>query len=172
MSEPYTGEIRMFAGTFSPLNWANCNGTTMPVTANERLFSLLGSVYGGDGRTTFSLPDMQGRLPVHFGQAPGFSAYPLGEKTGVEAVTLDISQIPLHTHGIRVSTTNASATRFAGAVLAEQQMYEDFPGAQKIGPMGESTIGETGENDPHSNMMPYLCVNFIICLTGLYPQRS
>jgi microcystin-dependent protein len=172
MSEPYIGEIRMFGGNFAPRDWAFCNGTMLTVPGNETLFSLLGPAYGGDGRSTFALPDMRGRIPVQFGQGAGLSSYALGAKAGVESVPLDISQIPPHAHTIQVSKTDAVATMFSGDVLAEQQMYEDFPGALKTGPLGDSTIGQTGQGSAHTNLMPYLCVSFILCMKGVYPQRS
>lgn len=172
MSDPYIGEIRMFGGNYAPRNWAFCNGTMLAIPGNEQLFSLLGSAYGGDGVSSFALPDMRGRIPMQFGQGNGLSSYPLGAKVGVETVALDTSQIPPHSHTIQVSKTAAVATMFSGDVLAEQQIYEDFPGATQTGPLGDSTIGQTGQGAAHTNLMPYLCVSFILCLTGAYPQRS
>ena len=172
MSEPYTGEIRMFGGTYAPVHWAFCDGQLITVSENAALFSLLGSTYGGDGRTNFALPEMRGRVPMHYGQGPGLTNRPLGQREGLESVSLTEDQFPHHTHTIRVSQNPATTTTFSGMVLAKQYIYEDFPGALDTGPMHDSTISEVGQGHVHENMMPFLCVSFIICLAGVFPSRS
>ncbi|MTI51563.1 MAG: phage tail protein [Alcanivorax sp.] len=170
MSEPFVGEIRMFAGNFAPRGWAFCDGQLLAVSQNDALFSLLGTLYGGDGVSTFGLPDLRGRVPVHAGQGPGLSSRPLGASFGVERVTLSGDQIPGHEH--RPSGTDAAASsRFpAGNVWAEapNAVYrQDTPDQA----MAAGLVTETGGNQPHNNMMPFLGVHFIIALFGIYPSR-
>lgn len=171
MSEPFVGEIRMFAGNFAPRGWAFCDGQLLAVSQNDALFSLLGTIYGGDGRTTFGLPDVRGRVPIHAGQAPGLSERRLGAKGGAEHVTLTANQIPSHTHAFSASTATGAQTNLENNVLAESpqiQMYiEDSPSAA----LNSASISSVGGSQDHSNIMPYLCVNFIIALFGIYPSR-
>lgn len=171
MSEPFVGEIRMFAGNFAPRGWALCDGQLLPVSQNDALFSLLGTIYGGDGRTTFAVPDMRGRLPVHYGSGPGLTPRPIGQRTGSETVTLTLNQIPSHTHTLQASTTEATAVAPAGQVLGTTTdgFYE--AGSNPVN-MSAQSIGSAGGQQDHTNLMASLCVNFIISLFGIYPSRS
>ena len=177
MSDPFYGEIRMFGGNFAPRNWAFCSGELLSVAQNNALFSLLGTSYGGDGRTNFGLPDMRGRLPVNQGQGPGLSPYPLGYKPGVENVILSINELPAHTHNLQASADGATSSNPGNDVLASHTdgdfPYTDPPSDQsRYQTMNSETVASTGENRSHTNMMPYQCVSFIICLLGLYPSRN
>lgn len=171
MSEPFIGEIRMFAGNFAPRGWAFCDGQLLAINQNDALFSLLGTIYGGDGRTTFGLPDLRGRLPIHAGQGPGLSERRLGSTGGAESVTVTIGQFPGHNHGpLRASTGAADAADPTGAVLAEgsADIYVDeSPDAA----LATSTTS-AGGSQAHTNLMPFVCVHFIIALVGIYPSRT
>lgn len=177
MSDPFLGEIRMFAGNFAPRSWAYCNGTLLSVAQNSALFSLLGTTYGGDGRTTFALPDMQGRLPMHQGQGPGLSHRQLGSKFGSETVTLNTNQMPNHSHSLNATTDIASSSNPGNDVLASQN-DGDLPYAPKASDpvnlqnMNSQTLTSSGESQGHNNMMPYLAINYIIALQGIYPSRN
>ncbi|GMA15238.1 phage tail protein (plasmid) [Deinococcus metallilatus] len=168
MSDPYVGEIRMFAGTFAPVGWELCAGQLLAISENETLFNLLGTTYGGDGENTFGLPDLRGRIPVHQG-----AGYPLATSGGVEEVALTVNQTPLHSHPLLASTATGSTPNPGSAVLATNpgsvQLYvEDDPAAN----LAPQAVGGAGGSQPHSNLQPYLCVNFIISLFGLYPSPS
>ena len=171
MSEPFLCEIRMFAGDFAPRGWALCDGQLLSISENDPLFSLLGTIYGGDGRTTFGLPDLRGRLPLHAGTGPGLTERRIGSKSGVEQVTLNSSQLPSHQHTLRASADPADSKNARGRVLAHaaEPLYaaETSPPA----PLHPSSITSTGAGQPHSNVMPFLCVHFIIALFGIYPSR-
>ncbi len=172
MSEPFVGEIRMFAGNFAPRGWAFCDGQLLAVSQNDALFSLLGTIYGGDGRTTFGLPDLRGRLPIHAGSGPGLSPRRLGSKAGSENVTLTTSEIPSHSHPWAVSSGNAvnaspGGNGYATALNADQ--YRDTPSG--LQPMQNGMVGSIGGSRSHTNLMPYLCIHFIIALVGIYPSR-
>ena len=172
MSEPFVGEIRMFAGNFAPRGWAFCDGQLLAVSQNDALFSLLGTIYGGDGRTTFGLPDMRGRIPIHAGQGPGLSSRRLGAKSGAENVTLTTNQMPSHSHDFNVTTKPASSDSPAGHMLADMTpaaLYTDKAPARVV---ATSAIANTGGAQHHSNLQPFLCVNFIIALFGIYPSRQ
>lgn len=170
MSEPFVGEIRMFAGNFAPRGWAYCDGQLLAVSQNDALFSLLGTIYGGDGRTTFGLPDLRGRVPIHAGSGPGLSPRRLGAKAGAEKVTLTVNQLPSHSHTWRASTSVAQNRSPTGNGLAS-------PTGDLYGPatlatnLGNSSITNTGGSRSHTNLMPFLCINFIIALFGIYPSR-
>ena len=169
MSDPYLGEIRMFAGTFAPMNWNFCNGALLSIGSNQALFSLLGTYYGGDGRSTFGLPDLCARIPVDQGQGPGTSNYYMGQKGGFEQVSLSTPNLPSHTHQLQGSTTAAAATNPTGNVTATAPNYmTQSPDAT----MAPECIEETGGSAAHYNMQPYLVINFIICLNGIYPSRQ
>ncbi|RHW77998.1 phage tail protein [Colwellia sp. RSH04] len=176
MSDPFVGEIRMFAGTFAPRQWAYCDGQELAISQNESLFSLIGTVYGGDGRVSFALPDMRGRLPVHQGTGPGLTNQKIGNRYGTQKVTLNHSEVPSHKHTFNVSTDKASASVPTNNVLAAQN-DGDMPYITSssvtttIQSLTNETIAATGESQGHSNMMPSLCVNFIIALFGTYPSR-
>jgi microcystin-dependent protein len=171
MSEPFVGEIRMFGGNFAPQGWALCDGQLLPVSQNDALFSLLGTIYGGDGRTTFGLPDLRGRIPIHAGQGPGLGPYPLGAKGGAEAVTVTANQLPLHSHPVQASPALATLGNPGGAVLAETRsddLYlDDVPAVD----MAPTSVGAAGGSQPHTNLQPFLCVTFVIALFGIYPSR-
>lgn len=175
MSEPFIGEIRMFAGDFAPAQWAFCDNSIVSAGQNEALFSLLGAAYGGDGRTTFALPDLRGRIPVHQGQGPGLSEYRLGTRGGSETVTLEASAMPSHQHAMQASLSPATTASPAGGVLADPSptvLYSDGSDPTRITTLSPNAIQTAGGAAAHDNMMPFLAVNFIIALTGTYPQRS
>lgn len=171
MSEPFVGEIRMFAGNFAPRGWAFCDGQLLAVSQNDALFSLLGTIYGGDGRTTFGLPDMRGRIALHQGTGPGLSPRRLGSKAGAENVTLTSNQIASHTHDWNANTADATGTAPQGKVTATPQGFRVFEEAAQDSNLDASTIAATGGSQPHSNLMPTLCIHFIIALVGIYPSR-
>jgi len=161
MSDPFIGEIRMFGGNFAPRDWALCDGQLLAVADNQALFSILGTVYGGDGRTTFGLPDLRGRAAIHAGDGPGLSRRRLGEKGGAEEVALAETEMPGHTHGV--------PSAGAGQTIRTPRFF----GQATTVP--EQTTGSTdpaGGDQPHDNMPPYQAVNFIIALQGIYPSRS
>jgi len=175
MSEPFLAEIRIFAGNFAPRGWAFCNGQLLPIAQNTGLFSLIGTTYGGDGRTTTALPNLQGRAPMHPGRGPGLTARRLGEKVGVETVTLSEAQIPSHSHTARVATVapgtnppnNTSAiTRGAGGTPYQTDTTNNLVD------MASETLSTTGGGQAHTNLQPFLVLNYIIALVGLYPSRG
>ena len=173
MAEPFVGEIRMFAGNFAPRGWAFCDGQLLAITQNEALFSLFGTLYGGDGRTTFGLPDMRGRVPVHSGQGPGLTNRRIGLKAGAETATVNASQLPPHSHDLRGSSNLGSDTSPAGNVPATgagANLYK--VGAAVEVPMDAEAITVTGGGQAHTNLMPFQCVHFIVALSGVYPSRS
>ncbi len=170
MSEPYVGEIRMFAGDFAPRGWAFCDGQLLAVSQNDALFSLLGTVYGGDGRTTFGLPDLRGRVPIHQGTGPGLSNRRIGSKAGVEEVTLTVNQLPSHTHPLQASGNLATSPNPQGQVFARAGGQAYSPNFDP-NPMNAVAISNVGGSQSHINLMPFLCVNFIIALVGIYPSR-
>ena len=171
MSEPFVGEIRMFAGNFAPRNWAFCDGQLLAVSQNDALFSLLGTIYGGDGRTTFGLPDLRGRIPIHAGSGPGLSPRPLGQHQGTEAETVTVNQLPSHSHTVRASNAAASSTLPAGHALARPDKNL-FRASGTTANMAAQAVGNSGGSQSHSNVMPFLCVHFIIALYGIYPSRN
>lgn len=171
MSEPFVGEIRMFAGNFAPRGWAFCDGQLLAVSQNDALFSLLGTIYGGDGSTTFGLPDARGRLPIHAGQGPGLSERRLGSKGGAENVTLTVNQMPSHSHPLQASSEAATAASPQGEVLGETLTDRVYRPDTADASMASSAVTNTGGSRSHTNEMPYLCVHFIIALFGIYPSR-
>ncbi|MGD2115233.1 MAG: tail fiber protein [Acidobacteriota bacterium] len=172
MSEPFVGEIRMFAGNFAPRGWAFCDGQLLAVSQNDALFSLLGTIYGGDGRTTFGLPDLRGRIPIHAGHGPGLSERRLGAKGGAEKVTLTVNQLPSHTHGpIRASGNPATEAQPENRVLARSVVDIYIDGEPGDTPLSSSSITNVGGSRSHTNLMPFLCIHFIIALVGIYPSR-
>lgn len=174
MSEAFIGEIRMFAGNFAPRSWAFCDGQLLAVSGNDALFSLLGTIYGGDGRTTFALPDMRGRLPIHAGSGagPGLTARPLGQKAGEETATVSMNQLPIHTHTFEASSASATQGNPAGEFLGGGSNVDIYRPAAAGVPMNAVSIENTGGGASHGNVMPFLCVNFIIALTGTFPSRN
>lgn len=170
MSEPFVGEIRMFAGNFAPRGWAFCDGQLLAVSQNDALFSLLGTIYGGDGRTTFGLPDLRGRIPIHAGHGPGLSERRLGAKGGEEKVTLTVNQLPSHGHPMTAANVPADRREPVGLspAQAEGDVYTDQQDPQNF---NSQAITNTGGSRSHTNLMPFLCVHFIISLVGIYPSR-
>ena len=166
MSEPYIGEIRMFAGNFAPVGWNFCDGSVLPISDYTALFNLIGTTYGGDGQTTFALPDLRGRLPIHQG-----SGFVLGGNGGVEQVTLTVPQIPAHTHVATAQSAGGSSSSPAGGVWAGSNANQ-YSSNNSNATMKAGDIGATGGSQPHNNLMPYLCVNFIISLFGIYPSQG
>lgn len=167
MAQPYVGEIRIFAGNFAPAGWKFCDGQLLPISENETLFQLIGTTYGGDGQSTFALPDLRGRLPLHQG-----NGRILAETAGTEEVTLTLNQIPNHTHSLLASTA------FAGDSNPFQRLTATSTGASIYGgtgapvPLNAQALQPTGGSQPHSNLMPFLCVNFIISLFGIFPSQT
>ncbi len=172
MSEPFVGEIRMFAGNFAPRGWAFCDGQLLAVSQNDALFSLLGTIYGGDGRTTFGLPDMRGRIPIHAGTGPGLSQRRLGSKGGAEKVTLTVNQLPSHTHTLTVSQDVAGDSDPTGKVPGNSASIDLYHEDVPVLNMATAAITGTGGSRSHTNLMPFLCIHFIIALFGIYPSRQ
>lgn len=172
MSEPFVGEIRIFAGNYAPRGWAFCDGQLLAVSQNDALFSLLGTIYGGDGRTTFGLPDLRGRVPIHAGTGPGLSPRRLGTKSGTEEETLTVNQLPSHTHQLHATSDLGTDRNVSGRTVA-RTTAPDIYGT--IGPFPEMNTGAVelkGGSQSHFNLQPFLCVNFIIALYGIYPSRQ
>jgi len=175
MTEPFIGEIRMFAGNFAPRNWALCDGQLIPVSQNEALFSLINTYYGGDGRTTLGLPDLRGRLPMHYGTGPGLSTRNIGQRFGYEKILLTSDQIPAHSHKLMASNADANNDIPVGRTLATPSVGAYGPKSAtstKNVTLADSAVSKTGGNQSHYNLMPSLCVNFIIALKGTYPSRN
>jgi microcystin-dependent protein len=174
MSDPFVAEIRMFAGNFAPKGWALCNGQLMPISQNTALFSLLGTFYGGDGKSTFALPNLQGTMPLNAGQGPGLTDRVLGEQGGTPAVTLIESEMPVHVHTGNAATSGSGHADPTNAVFASGQRGR--PPAYGLGnstvPMSPMAISVAGGSQPHNNLPPYLAVTFIIALQGIYPARN
>jgi microcystin-dependent protein len=167
MGQPFVGEIRMFAGNFAPAGWAFCNGQPLPISENETLFQLIGTTYGGDGQSTFNLPNLQSRLPLH--QGGGFI---LAETGGAEEITLTVNQIPSHSHPLIASTAVGTAASPQGNVLAasgSSNVYRPAPGAAALAP---EAVGSAGGSQPHTNLQPYFGMNFIISLFGIFPTQN
>ena len=167
MSLPYVGEIRMFAGNFAPIGWMFCEGQLLPISENDTLFNLIGTTYGGDGVTTFALPDLRGRIPLHFG-----NVFTIGEMAGVETVTLTVSQIPAHAHGVMAQSGPGNTNSPENAVWAKSNFYQFSDQTDSLMPMKPELLSGAGGSQPHSNMMPYLCVSFIISLFGIFPSQT
>jgi microcystin-dependent protein len=169
MAQPYVGEVRMFAGNFAPAGWMFCEGQLLPISENETLFQLIGTTYGGDGESTFALPDLRGRIPIH--QGNGFI---LAETGGAEEITLTVSQIPAHSHPLLASAAQADSSNPGNRVLAEDSIagadafLEDVPTVN----LAATAISPVGGSQPHTNFQPYLCVNFIISLFGIFPSPT
>jgi microcystin-dependent protein len=167
MAQPYVGEIRMFAGNFAPAGWMFCEGQLLPISENETLFQLIGTTYGGDGQSTFALPDLRGRIPVH--QGDGFI---LAETGGVETVTLTVSQIPAHSHPLLATMTVANDANAASNVLAQTGTFDGYQSSPPTAAMAAQSVSAVGGSQPHDNFQPYLCVNFIISLFGIFPSPT
>jgi microcystin-dependent protein len=175
MGEPFIGEIRMFAGNFPPSGWALCQGQLMPISENDTLFNLIGTTYGGDGQQTFAIPDLQGRIPMHAGTGSDGINYQLGEKGGSESVTLNTNQIPTHNHVPVASADAGTVPNPTNAIFAAagtgDQMYSTPP-TNPAGALMNGAILPTGGSQPHENMAPYLCLNFILSLFGVFPTQT
>jgi microcystin-dependent protein len=169
MAQPYVGEIRIFAGNFAPAGWMFCEGQLLPISENETLFQLIGTTYGGDGQSTFGLPDLRGRLPLHFGN--GFT---LAETGGAEEVTLTVNQIPAHTHALLATLDSGTQNQAPNNVLAQSPTQNAFPYGTDVPPaqLNPNSISPVGGSQPHSNFQPYLCVDFIISLFGIFPSQT
>jgi microcystin-dependent protein len=174
MADPFVAEIRIFPFNFAPRGWAFCNGQLLPLSQNTALFSLLGTIYGGNGQTNFALPNLQGNAPMFYGQGPGLSLRNIGETSGSQTVTLQTSQIPAHNHNEVVRPTalasgqqNTPVGNFGG-----RSNSRPYNATGPNGAMGATAVGQTGGGGPHNNMMPYLTLNFCIALQGVYPPRT
>src|SRR5947208_11182108 len=167
MAQPYVGEIRMFAGNFAPAGWMFCEGQLLPISENETLFNLIGTTYGGDGQSTFALPDLRGRLPLH--QGNGFT---LAETGGAEEITLTVQQVTAHTHPMLASANSAVQTTPQTTVLAPPTVIDLYRVGTANSAMAPQAISSVGGSQPHDNFQPYLCVNFIISLFGLFPSPT
>lgn len=167
MAQPYVGEIRMFGGNFAPAGWAFCSGQLMPISENETLFNLIGTTYGGDGQSTFGLPDLRGRLPIH--QGGGFV---LAQTGGVETVTLTTQQMATHSHPFLATVNFGGGSAPGNNVLAQSSTVKVYSAVSPSVALGPSSITNTGSNLPHSNIQPFLCVNFIISQFGIFPSPS
>lgn len=175
MADPFVAEIRIFPFNFAPKGWAFCDGQLLPLSQNTALFSLLGTTYGGNGKSNFALPDLQGRAPMHPGQGPGLSLHDLGETGGSETVSLLESEIPSHTHTLRGSNLNADSPLPTGNTMARNlnnyNPYQQTVNANLI-PMAPEGLPPAGGDQPHNNMQPYLTLNFCIALQGVFPPRT
>lgn len=176
--DPFIGQIMMFAGNFAPRGWAFCNGQLLDISSHSALFSILGTTYGGDGRSTFGLPDLRGRAPIHHGNStgPGLSPHPLGQKGGAETVTLTTNQIPPHSHGAGCSDANGSAqaptNAFPAAGVDSSRGTVNGYGTSANQKLNGGFIENTGGGQAHSNMQPFLAINYVITLEGIFPSRS
>lgn len=170
MSEPFIAEIRIFAGNFAPRGWAFCDGQLLPIAQNTALFSLIGTTYGGDGRSTTALPNMQGRAPMQPGRGPGLTDRRLGQRGGVETVTLTEAQMPNHNHSMMVTAEDGERRQPANNYVGRGNAV--FANANNLVAMDQHTLPETGGSQAHNNLQPFLTMNFIIALQGLYPSRS
>ena len=167
MAQPYVGEIRMFAGNFAPAGWMFCEGQLLPISENETLFQLIGTTYGGDGQSTFGLPDLRGRIPIH--QGNGFI---LAETGGAEETTLTAAQIPAHSHPFLAAAVQGNQTQAQGAVPANSVTITPYLNNPPDTAMKAGSVGATGGTQPHTNFQPYLCVDFIISLFGIFPSPT
>lgn len=167
MAQPYVGEIRMFAGNFAPAGWMFCEGQQLPISEYETLFNLIGTTYGGDGQSTFALPDLRGRVPIHMGN--GFT---LAETGGVETVALTAQQIPAHSHPFLASNSLATDSSPQGHIPAQTRAVDLYTSGTPTTPLSANAIGSTGGSQPHTNFQPYLCVDFIISLFGIFPSQT
>jgi microcystin-dependent protein len=174
MADPFLGEIRIFAGNFAPTSWALCNGQLMAISQNTALFSILGTQYGGDGKTTFALPNLQGNAPMHQGQGPGLSVRVVGETGGATSATLIMNQMAIHTHSLSAASSLASGRDPTNNPLARSRngsAYGTNPNLNVVN-MSTQAVSQTGGSQPHNNMQPYLGLTFIIALAGIFPPRS
>jgi microcystin-dependent protein len=167
MAQPYVGEIRMFAGNFAPAGWMFCEGQLLPISEYETLFNLIGTTYGGDGQSTFALPDLRGRIPIHFGN--GFT---LAETGGAEEITLTVPQIPAHTHPFLASTATSTGSNPQNNVNDQNVTIQIYTQGSSSDNLNPGAVTSTGGSQPHTNFQPYLCVDFIISLFGIFPSQT
>jgi microcystin-dependent protein len=176
MSAPFIGQIAIFAGNFAPANWAMCNGQLLSIAQNAALFSIIGTTYGGDGQTTFALPDLRGRANVHMGQGQGLQSYLTGEIGGTEFISLTGPQIPAHTHNLTGAATGTTGTPGTTTVLgtspATTSAYIPLPSSTGATTLASNSIGPAGTSSPHENRQPFLVMNYIIALFGIFPSRN
>lgn len=173
MSTPYIGEIRMFAGNFAPAGWAFCNGQVLAISENDTLFNLIGTTYGGDGQNTFALPDLQSRVPIHQGADPATgTTYTIGETGGVETVTLTAQQIPSHNHLLMASTQIGTQANPGGNILANSQGAQPYIEESPDNTLNAQALASAGGNQPHDNLQPFVVINFIISLFGIFPSQT
>ncbi|WP_366510963.1 tail fiber protein [Yoonia sp.] len=174
--EPFIAQIMLFGGNFAPRGWAFCDGQLLPISSNSALFSIIGTVYGGDGRTTFALPDLRGRVPMHAGSGPGLTPRQIGQRVGLEHVTLVESQMPNHNHEMLVASGAAAGSRPSGDAIASASIFIDNnpsdPATQPSIALNSRTVSNAGGGQQHENMQPTLCINYIIALQGIFPSRS
>jgi microcystin-dependent protein len=173
VADPFVAEIRIFPFNFAPTGWAFCDGQLLPLSQNTALFSLLGTTYGGDGKSTFALPDMRGRAPMHPGQGPGLSLYDLGQEGGSDTATLSVSEIPAHSHGMQADASDPSNAKLVSpassfGISQEGLIYQDNSDVS----LAPEALSPTGGSAPHNNLMPYLTLEFNIALQGVFPPRS
>lgn len=171
MSEPFIAEIRIFASNFAPRGWAECDGQTLPIAQNTALFSILGTTYGGDGRSTLGLPDLRGRAPMHPGRGPGLTSRRLGERGGASAVALTSSDLPVHDHGVLASSDTSNTGSPVDAALGNATAFNRYGPANDLEDMNAAVLANTG-GAGHNNLQPFLVVTFIIALVGLFPSRN
>jgi len=182
MGQPYVGEIRMFGGNFAPAGWMLCQGQLLPISQYDTLFNLIGTTYGGDGQTTFALPDLRGRFPIHLGTSSTGTNYTIGEKAGVEQVTLNVTQIPVHSHPVIADGNNATTGDPTNAYYANSSPTDAFtvptgpnsinPAAPRLKNFNAAVLPSQGGSQPHDNMQPFLVVNYIISLFGVFPSQN
>lgn len=174
--EPFIAQIMLFGGNFAPRGWAFCDGQLLPIASNSALFSIVGTAFGGDGRTTFALPDLRGRVPMHAGAGPGLTPRQIGQRVGVEHVTLLETQMPNHSHEMLVASAAPNSDRANGDAIGKTPIYVDNnpsdPATQPSSALNSRTIGAAGGGQAHENMQPTLCINYIIALQGIFPSRN
>jgi microcystin-dependent protein len=172
MAQPYIGEVRIFAGNFAPQGWAFCDGQLMPISENDALFTLIGTTYGGDGEVTFALPDLRGRVPIHMGQGPSGITHQIGEAAGVEQVTLTSQQIPAHNHAWLASTGGGTSNTPQNNVVAAPAVTKLYRLTNPGDALAATVVQPTGGSQPHENLMPYIAINYIISLFGIFPTQA
>lgn len=171
-AQPFIGEIRIFAGNFPPNGWMFCDGQLIPISQNDALFTLIGTTYGGDGQETFALPNLQSRVPIHAGTGPDGITYQIGEAAGTESVTLTTQQIPVHTHAMLGSTNPATKGNPSGAVFGQSGQVSYMMESDAALAMNANSITPQGGSQPHENCQPFLCMNYIISLFGVFPSQT
>ncbi len=170
MPEPYVGEIRMFGGNFAPAGWMFCEGQSLPISENEVLFQLIGTTYGGDGEETFNLPNLSSRIPIHMGSRG--ATYQIGEMAGTEQETLTVQQIPIHTHALVATTSTGTLSDPTGNLLCDSPNIKLYTAQSPSQNLANNAVTSVGGSQPHDNTQPFLCVNFIISLFGVFPSQT